>query len=162
MDEQRATVPPVCYISAATKIMVNLDQFWTSYSIYRVSVSILYFLCTAVTYCIHVNEDHQTTCFSGTLQSLYNKQTWMLKEFSSEITFKLTFSDINYFHCKKIIELLKKDEESGKKNVFGQYSSQRMKVRLLLHFEFIPDYQYWFVMHVFTTLYLNVYSFSFA
>lgn len=34
---------------------------------------------------------------------------------------------INYFHCKKIIELLKKDEESGKKNVFGQYSSQRMK-----------------------------------
>lgn len=86
----------------------------------------------------------------------------MLKEFSSEITFKLTFSDINYFHCKKIIELLKKDEESGKKNVFGQYSSQRMKVRLLLHFEFIPDYQYGFVMHVFTTLYLNVYSFSFA
>lgn len=64
----------------------------------------------------------------------------MLKEFSTEITFKLTFSDINYFHCKKIIELLKKDEESGKKNVFGQYSSQRMKVRLLLHFEFIPDY----------------------
>lgn len=36
--------------------------------------------------------------------------------------------------------MLKKDEESGKKNVFGQYSSQRMKVRLLLHFEFIPDY----------------------
>lgn len=34
---------------------------------------------------------------------------------------------INYFHCKKIIELLKKDAESGKKNVFGQYSSQRMK-----------------------------------
>lgn len=66
----------------------------------------------------------------------------MLKEFSSEITLKLTFSDINYFHCKKIIEWLKKDDESGKKNVFGQYSSQRMKVRLLLHFEFIPDYQY--------------------
>ncbi|XP_022286338.1 CDK5 regulatory subunit-associated protein 3-like [Crassostrea virginica] len=34
---------------------------------------------------------------------------------------------INYFHCKKIIELLKEDEESGKKNMFGRYSSQRMK-----------------------------------
>lgn len=34
---------------------------------------------------------------------------------------------INYFHCKKIIDLLKKDEQSGKKNVFGQYSSKRMK-----------------------------------
>lgn len=37
-------------------------------------------------------------------------------------------TDINYFHCKKIIELLKEDEESGKKNMFGRYSSQRMKV----------------------------------
>ena len=38
-------------------------------------------------------------------------------------------SDINYFHCQTIIELLK-DTESGKqKNIFGQYSSQKMKVR---------------------------------
>lgn len=43
----------------------------------------------------------------------------MLKEFLLEIVFKFIFLDINYFYCKKIIELFKKDEEFGKKNVFG-------------------------------------------
>ncbi len=38
----------------------------------------------------------------------------------------LIFSDINYFHCLRIVELLK-GTESGTKNFFGQYSSQRMK-----------------------------------
>jgi hypothetical protein len=33
---------------------------------------------------------------------------------------------INYFHCQKIVELLK-ETEAGTKNVFGYYSSQRMK-----------------------------------
>ncbi|XP_071942675.1 CDK5 regulatory subunit-associated protein 3-like [Antedon mediterranea] len=33
---------------------------------------------------------------------------------------------INYFHCKKIVELLKVSE-SNTKNIFGRYSSQRMK-----------------------------------
>ena len=37
------------------------------------------------------------------------------------------FSAINYFHCRRIIELLK-DTECGEKNIFGQYSSQKMKV----------------------------------
>lgn len=35
--------------------------------------------------------------------------------------------DINYFHCLRILELLKVSE-SGSKNIFGYYSSQRMKV----------------------------------
>lgn len=35
-------------------------------------------------------------------------------------------SDINYFHCLKIIEILK-ETEADTKNVFGRYGSQRMK-----------------------------------
>ena len=47
---------------------------------------------------------------------------------------KLSFfvSDINYFHCLRIVELLK-DTEKGSKNIFGMYSSQRMKVRKYFH-----------------------------
>ena len=36
------------------------------------------------------------------------------------------FSDINYFHCLKIIEILR-ETEAGSKNFFGSYGSQRMK-----------------------------------
>lgn len=36
------------------------------------------------------------------------------------------FADINYFHCLKIIEILK-ETEAETKNVFGRYGSQRMK-----------------------------------
>uniref|UniRef100_A0A646QCP7 CDK5 regulatory subunit-associated protein 3 n=1 Tax=Hemiscolopendra marginata TaxID=943146 RepID=A0A646QCP7_9MYRI len=43
-----------------------------------------------------------------------------------EITKLLSGTYINYFHCVRIVELLK-DTESGKKDIFGRYSSQRMK-----------------------------------
>ncbi|XP_053408965.1 CDK5 regulatory subunit-associated protein 3-like isoform X2 [Mercenaria mercenaria] len=33
---------------------------------------------------------------------------------------------INYFHCEKIVEILK-GTSAGEKNIFGQYSSQKMK-----------------------------------
>lgn len=36
------------------------------------------------------------------------------------------FSDIHYFHCLKIIEILKETEVDSK-NIFGSYTSQRMK-----------------------------------
>lgn len=35
---------------------------------------------------------------------------------------------LNYFHVVKVTEILKETEEDGVKNVFGQFSSQRMKV----------------------------------
>ncbi|KAG8236540.1 hypothetical protein J437_LFUL011317 [Ladona fulva] len=35
-------------------------------------------------------------------------------------------SDINYFHCKKIIEILRETEKDTK-NIFGMYGSKRMK-----------------------------------
>ena len=38
----------------------------------------------------------------------------------------LTGSNINYFHCLKIIEILKETEKESK-NFFGSYGSQRMK-----------------------------------
>ncbi|XP_060074936.1 CDK5 regulatory subunit-associated protein 3-like [Ylistrum balloti] len=43
-----------------------------------------------------------------------------------EITQLLEGTYVNYFHCVKIVAILK-DSESGKKNMFGQYSSQKMK-----------------------------------
>lgn len=43
-----------------------------------------------------------------------------------EITQLLQGSYINYFHCQTIVELLK-DTDFGKKNMIGQYSSQKMK-----------------------------------
>lgn len=36
------------------------------------------------------------------------------------------FLDINYFHCQRIIDILK-TTEADTKNVFGRYGSQRMK-----------------------------------
>ncbi|GFT60099.1 hypothetical protein NPIL_313531 [Nephila pilipes] len=43
-----------------------------------------------------------------------------------EIANMLTGTYINYFHCQRIVEILK-ETESSSKNIFGQYSSQRMK-----------------------------------
>lgn len=43
-----------------------------------------------------------------------------------EITELLRGTYINYFHCQKIISLLKETDD-GSKNIFGWYSSQRMK-----------------------------------
>ena len=45
------------------------------------------------------------------------------------VLMKFLLSDINYFHCLRIVELLK-ETESGTKNIFGRYSSRRMKVRI--------------------------------
>lgn len=44
-----------------------------------------------------------------------------------EITSLIEGSHINYFHCLKIVEIMKDDTDSGKKNIFGQYSSKKMK-----------------------------------
>lgn len=38
---------------------------------------------------------------------------------------KSFFADINYFHCVRIVEILK-DTEKDTKNFLGYYSSQRM------------------------------------
>ena len=40
--------------------------------------------------------------------------------------FNLCTSDINYFHCQQIVDILKTTEKDSK-NIFGSYSSQRMK-----------------------------------
>lgn len=39
----------------------------------------------------------------------------------------ILLTDIHYFHCLRIVEILKGTEASSK-NIFGRYSSQRMKV----------------------------------
>lgn len=44
----------------------------------------------------------------------------------NDIAALLSGSYINYFHCLKIIEILK-ETEADTKNLFGRYGSQRMK-----------------------------------
>uniref|UniRef100_A0A8C6LTS9 CDK5 regulatory subunit associated protein 3 n=1 Tax=Nothobranchius furzeri TaxID=105023 RepID=A0A8C6LTS9_NOTFU len=46
---------------------------------------------------------------------------------NEEIKQLLSGSYIHYFHCLRIVEILKGTEASSK-NIFGRYSSQRMKV----------------------------------
>uniref|UniRef100_A0A3B3ZJ44 Uncharacterized protein n=1 Tax=Periophthalmus magnuspinnatus TaxID=409849 RepID=A0A3B3ZJ44_9GOBI len=46
---------------------------------------------------------------------------------NEEIKSLLSGSYIHYFHCMRIVEILRKTEASSK-NIFGRYSSQRMKV----------------------------------
>ena len=43
------------------------------------------------------------------------------------------FADLSYFHVLKIVENLKQSEADGAKNIFGQYSSQRIKVCVSVH-----------------------------
>ena len=43
----------------------------------------------------------------------------------SEIRELLSGTNINFFHCVKIVEILKETEKDSK-NFFGQYGSQRM------------------------------------
>uniref|UniRef100_A0AAX7VJW5 CDK5 regulatory subunit associated protein 3 n=1 Tax=Astatotilapia calliptera TaxID=8154 RepID=A0AAX7VJW5_ASTCA len=45
---------------------------------------------------------------------------------NEEIKALLSGSYIHYFHCLRIVEILKGTEASSK-NIFGRYSSQRMK-----------------------------------
>lgn len=45
-------------------------------------------------------------------------------------------TDIHYFHCRRIVEILKGTEASSK-NIFGRYSSQRMKVILFFLFHIV-------------------------
>lgn len=47
----------------------------------------------------------------------------------------LVVPDINYYHCVKIVEILK-ETEANSRNIFGRYSSQRMKVSLYCSIRF--------------------------
>ena len=52
------------------------------------------------------------------------------------ICFCFVLADINYFHCQRIVALLKETED-GTKNIFGRYSSQRMKASHLKKEQFV-------------------------
>ena len=56
----------------------------------------------------------------GIIKQCKLKLYWML------CLFVCIFPDINYFHCLHIVEILK-ETEAASKNIFGRYSSQRMK-----------------------------------
>lgn len=49
--------------------------------------------------------------------------------------------DINYFYCKRIIEILK-ETEADTKNLFGSYGSQRMKDWLEIEKLYLKDNVY--------------------
>lgn len=54
------------------------------------------------------------------------------------ILYLVLLADIHYFHCLRIVEILKGTEASSK-NIFGRYSSQRMKVRIRMKVSFVSD-----------------------
>ncbi|XP_022106552.1 CDK5 regulatory subunit-associated protein 3-like [Acanthaster planci] len=71
----------------------------------------------------HVNLKWQTAAL--TIREKINLAIQDMPEVD-EIKQLLAGTYINYFHCLRIVELLKVSE-SGSKNIFGYYSSQRMK-----------------------------------
>jgi len=48
--------------------------------------------------------------------------------YDNVVLFCVCIIDINYFHCLEIMHLLKLTEDNHR-NIFGTYSSQRLKVR---------------------------------
>ncbi|KAL5009859.1 hypothetical protein ScPMuIL_012164 [Solemya velum] len=75
-----------------------------------------------------VNRRHCSQQWQGEALSIREKINAAVQDMPEveEIKQLLEGTYINYFHCQKITELLK-DTDSGKKNMFGQYSSQKMK-----------------------------------
>ncbi|XP_064472061.1 CDK5 regulatory subunit-associated protein 3-like isoform X2 [Ornithodoros turicata] len=71
----------------------------------------------------HCNKDWQAKAL--TVREKINAAIQDMPEVD-EVTNLLSGTYINYFHCKRIVEILK-DTEASSKNIFGRYSSQRMK-----------------------------------
>ena len=74
------------------------------------------------------------SCCFETWHYVIHVCTWPWFQYANILFY---FLDINYFHCIRIVELLKVSE-SATKNIFGGYSSKRMKVNcislwMLLH-----------------------------
>lgn len=70
--------------------------------------------------------------YNNTITScLYDCYLFFIYFWICSYPFIVSFADIHYFHCLQIIEILKGTEASTK-NIFGRYSSQRMKVMMPL------------------------------
>ena len=63
-----------------------------------------------------------------TILKSHNSWPAIVSSFAFELILNIIWfvSDIEYFVCLKIVEILK-ETESDSKNIFGYYSSQRMK-----------------------------------
>lgn len=75
-----------------------------------------------------IDRRHCNTKWQDQASSIREKINTAIQDMppNEEITHLLSGTYINYFHCKRIIELLK-DCGEGSTNFFGQYSSKRMK-----------------------------------
>lgn len=62
----------------------------------------------------------------GLFQKFFKKTSSWIFHNNKNFNFSPFLLDINYFHCEKIIEILKTTEKDSK-NIFGSYASQRMK-----------------------------------
>ncbi|XP_015217758.2 CDK5 regulatory subunit-associated protein 3 [Lepisosteus oculatus] len=75
-----------------------------------------------------VDRRHCSLKWQAAVQSIREKITTAVQDMpeSEELRELLSGSYIHYFHCQRIVEILK-DTEASSKNIFGRYSSQRMK-----------------------------------
>ncbi|MBN3312918.1 CK5P3 protein, partial [Atractosteus spatula] len=75
-----------------------------------------------------VDRRHCSLKWQAAVQSIREKITTAVQDMpeSEELRQLLSGSYIHYFHCQRIVEILKGTEASSK-NIFGRYSSQRMK-----------------------------------
>ncbi|XP_076855332.1 CDK5 regulatory subunit-associated protein 3 [Brachyhypopomus gauderio] len=75
-----------------------------------------------------VDRRHCSLKWQSAVVAIREKMTAALQDMpeNQEIRQLLSGSHIHYFHCLRIVEILKGTEASSK-NIFGRYSSQRMK-----------------------------------
>ncbi|XP_034933586.1 CDK5 regulatory subunit-associated protein 3 [Chelonus insularis] len=75
-----------------------------------------------------INRRHCSTGWQVHVKTIREKINNALQDMPvhEEIARLLTGTYINYFHCKRIVEILK-ETEADSKNLFGRYGSQRMK-----------------------------------
>nr|XP_028559013.1 CDK5 regulatory subunit-associated protein 3 isoform X1 [Podarcis muralis] len=75
-----------------------------------------------------VDRRHCSLKWQGQVRTVREKIVLAMQDMpeNEEIKQLLSGSYIHYFHCQQIVEILKRTEASTK-NIFGRYSSQRMK-----------------------------------
>ena len=89
-----------------------------------------------------IDRRHCNTKWQNSASSIREKINTAIQDMppNEEIAQLLAGTYINYFHCEKIVELLKECGE-GSTNFFGQYSSQRMKgMRVSIHYGLSRDF----------------------
>jgi len=89
-------------------------------------------------YRICLNTKKLCSCCLERVSETYNDTLYETFVVHITIVVIIVVPDINYFYCKRIIEILK-ETEVDTKNLFGSYGSQRMKDWLEIERLYLKD-----------------------